>query len=407
MYLPRLIEQNLQSALENFPAVFVGGPRRAGKTMLVQHVLKEGYNYVLMDEMDIRAFALEDPRGFLEKYPPPVIIDEIQNAPQLLTYIKAAIEKEKKPGQWVLTGSQQWALMKGIGETLAGRIAILHIYPFSLSEILKDQEKQPQGIGEYFQYFKSLKSMPTPRLSAGEWILQGGYPEVVLGKKEVRRLWFSSYMQTYIDRDVRGNIREINLRDFERFVRLLAARTSQPLNASALAGEVGVTMPTIKTWLTLLEASGLIIFLMPYYKNLGKRLIKASKCYFMDTGLVCYLVGLQDEAHTLQGPMAGALFETACVSQLFKRLSLWGNEGAMYYFRSSDGLEVDALIERADCCYPIEIKLSSTIDLQRAAGLHKWMRLNKDKPTSAFVISSSREVGAMGEGISNIHFSLL
>lgn len=406
MYLPRLIEQNLQSALENFPAVFVGGPRRAGKTMLVQHVLK-GYEYVLLDEMDIRAFALEDPRGFLEKHPPPVIIDEIQNAPQLLTYIKARIDKGKKPGQWVLTGSQQWALMKGIGETLAGRIAILHLHPFSLSEILKDQKKQPQGVEEYFKYFKSLKSMKPPRLSAGEWILQGGYPEVVLGKKEARRLWFSSYMQTYIDRDVRGNIREINLRDFERFVRLLAARTAQSLNASTLAGEVGVTVPTIKAWLTLLEASGLILFLMPYYKNMGKRLIKAPKCYFMDTGLVCYLVGLQDETHALQGPMAGALFETACVTQLFKRLSLWGEEGALYYFRSSDGLEVDALIDGADRCYPMEIKLSSTIDLQRVAGLQKWMQLNRGNSAAAFVISSAREVGAIGQGISNIHFSLL
>lgn len=406
MYLPRLIEQSLKSALQNFPAVFIGGPRRTGKTMLVRQVLK-GYDYVLLDEMDVRAFALEDPREFLEKHPPPVIIDEIQNAPNLLTYIKARTEKEKKPGQWVLTGSQQWALMKGIGETLAGRIAIFHLYPFSLAEILKAPKKQPQDTDEYFQYFKGLKSIPNARLSAGEWMLQGGYPEVVLGKKEVRRLWFSSYMQTYIDRDVRGNIKEINLRDFERFVRLLAARTAQALNASALAGDVGVTVPTIKAWLTLLEASGLIFFLMPYYKNFGKRLIKAPKCYFMDTGLVCYLVGLQDRAHTLQGPMAGALFETACVSQIFKRLSLWGEEGAMYYFRSSDGLEVDVLIERAGRLFPIEIKMSSTIDQGKVRGLKKWMQLSHRTPSEAFVISSAKEVGLIGEGINNIHFSLL
>ena len=406
MYFPRLIEQNFKKALRNFPAVFVGGPRRAGKTMLVRHLLK-GYDYILLDEMDVRSFAASDPKEFLERHKPPVIIDEIQNVPQLLSYIKARIEKDKTPGQWVLTGSQQWALMKGIGETLAGRIAITHLYPFSISEILKDNKKQPAGTDSYLRNLQTAKKLPERSLPLEDWIITGGYPEVVLGKKEARKLWFSSYMQTYIDRDVRGNIKEVNLRDFERFVRLLAARTAQQLNASTLASEVGVTVPTIKSWLTLLEASGLIFFLAPYHKNLGKRIIKAPKCYFMDTGLVCYLVGLQEATHALQGPMAGALFETACVAQIFKRLALWGDEQAMYYFRSSDGLEVDVLIERAGRCTPMEIKLSSTIDQGRVRNLKKWMELNKDASAESFVISSSKEVGAIGGKVSNIHFSLL
>jgi predicted AAA+ superfamily ATPase len=220
-------------------------------------------------------------------------------------------------------------------------------------------------------------------------------------------LWFSSYVQTYIDRDVRGNIREINLRDFERFVRLLASRSAQLLNASALAGDVGVTVPTIKTWLTLLEASGLILFLMPYHENLGKRIIKAPKCYFLDTGLICYLVGLEDGKSALRGPMGGALFETACVSQVFKRLSAMGEERNLYFYRSTDGLEVDLLIERPQGSIPIEIKLSSTIGSEHVRGLRKWSELEGTKRATGFVISTAKESGFVASGIQNIHYTLL
>ena len=406
MYIHRLLENNLKEALSSFPAVFIGGPRRSGKTTLVKQLGKR-LRYVLLDELDVRAFASEDPKGFLDANPPPVIIDEIQNVPQLLPYIKARIDKNKKPGQWVLTGSQQWALMKGIGETLAGRVAVLHLYPFALTEILKKAAHQPETIEKLIRVFEQVVQMPQKAVSPGDWILKGGYPEVVLGKRASRKLWFSSYLQTYIDRDVRGNIKEINLRDFERFVRLLAARSSQQLNASTLAGEVGVSVPTIKAWLTLLEASGLIFFLMPHNKNFGKRVIKAPKCYFMDTGLICYLVGLEDGQSALRGPMGGALFETACVSQMYKRLSAIGEEKSLYYFRSHDGLEVDMLIERLQRCYPIEVKLSSTISSQQVRGIRKWMELSGNKKQGGFVVSTSKELGVVASGIRNIHYTLL
>jgi predicted AAA+ superfamily ATPase len=406
MYIHRLLENTLKEALSSFPAVFIGGPRRSGKTTLVKQLGKR-LRYVLLDELDVRAFASEDPKGFLDANPPPVIIDEIQNVPQLLPYIKARIDKHKKPGQWILTGSQQWALMKGIGETLAGRVAVLHLYPFSLTEIQKRAAHQPEGIEKLIGYFEQVAQMPKKAVALGDWILKGGYPEVVLGKSASRKLWFSSYMQTYIDRDVRGNIKESNLRDFERFVRLLAARSAQQLNASTLAGDVGVSVPTIKAWLSLLEASGLIFFLMPYHRNFGKRVIKAPKCYFMDTGLICYLVGLEDGQSALRGPMAGALFETACVSQMYKRLSAVGEERSLYYFRSHDGLEVDMLIERLQRCYPIEIKLSSTISSQQVRGIRKWIELSGNKKQTGFVVSTSKELGATASGIRNIHYTLL
>ncbi len=406
MYIKRLLEKTLKDAVKTFPAVFIGGPRRAGKTTLAQTFLK-GHHYVLLDEADIRSLAIEDPRGFLDKYPPPVIIDEIQNAPGLLSYIKARIDENKKPGQWVLTGSQQWALMKGISETLAGRIAILHLYPFSLEEVQKNLRPQLSAADKFIEDLLHAKQISAKVIPLGPWLLQGGYPEVVLNKKMSRKLWFSSYLQTYIDRDIRGVVKQSNLHDFERFIRLLAARTAQELNCSTLSRDIGVSVPTIKSWLTLLEASGLIFLLMPYHKNFGKRIIKAPKCYFMDTGLVCYLSGILDEDHALAGPMAGALFETACVAQFYKRFSAYVDPCSLYYYRSTDGLEVDLLIETAKKIYPIEIKLSSTIDHGRTKSLLKWLEISKIKDGQGLIISSSKQLGLVGNGIINCHYSLV
>lgn len=406
MYIKRLLEKSLKDAIQSFPAVFIGGPRRSGKTTLTKTFLK-GYNYVLLDESDVRCLAIEDPRGFLEKYPPPVIIDEIQNAPNLLPYIKARIDANKKFGQWVLTGSQQWALMKGISETLAGRIAILHLYPFALEEVQKIL-RQNLGAAEIFiEALMSSPKIPTKSVSLGRWLLEGGYPEVVLNRKVSRKLWFSSYLQTYIDRDVRGLIKQSNLHDFERFIRLLAARTSQELNCSTLSRDIGVSVPTIKSWLTLVEASGLIFLLMPYHKNFGKRLIKAPKCYFMDTGLVCYLSGHQAEEHVLQGPMAGALFETACVAQFYKRFSALVDPCSLYYYRSTDGLEVDLLIETGRRIYPVEIKLCSTIDSGKTKSLVKWLEISKNIDVRGLIISSSKQMGLVGNNVVNCHYSVV
>lgn len=406
MYKKRLLEKTLKEAIRTFPAVFIGGPRRSGKTTLARTYLKN-YTYVLLDESDTRALATEDPRGFLEKYPPPVIIDEIQNVPGLLSYIKARIDKDKKPGQWILTGSQQWALMRGISESLAGRIAILHLCPFSIEEIQQTPRMDLSEADQFIGHLQTASSLPSKILSLGKWFLAGGYPEVVLNTKISRKLWFSSYFQTYIDRDIRGLIKQSNLYDFERFVRLLAARTAQELNCSSLSRDIGVSVPTIKSWLTLLEASGLIFFLMPYHKNFGKKLIKSPKCYFMDTGLVCYLTGLQNEEHALHGPLAGALFETACVGQFHKRFSAFADPCQLYYYRSSDGLEVDLLIETGTTLYPIEMKLSSTVDYARAKSVLKWMEISKSKSGRGLIISSSKELGTIAKNVTNCHYSLI
>ncbi len=406
MYAKRSLESTLIQAAKSFPAIFVGGPRRAGKTTLAQHVFK-GHKYVLLDELDIRSHAAADPRGFLEEHAPPVIIDEIQHVPELFSYIKAKTDKDKKPGQWILTGSQQWAFMKGIRESLAGRIAVLHLYPFAIDEIQHTTNPNIKNIDGYVDDLKKTTAVGANTISVGDWILKGGYPESLFSDKETRKLWFKSYVQTYLDKDVRGNIKEVNLRDFERMVQLVAARTAQELNMAELSKALGVSLPTIKQWLTLLEASGLIFFLTPYHNNFGKRVIKTPRCYFMDTGLACYLVGLQEAGHALKGPMAGELFETACVAQLYKKLSVWGDEKHLYFFKSSDGIDVDILMEAGNNIFPLEMKLSSTIMSSKVQNIARWFKLTEKVRSPSFVVSTSTNIGTVAERVKNIHYSLL
>ncbi|MFH1855843.1 MAG: ATP-binding protein [Candidatus Omnitrophota bacterium] len=407
MYIKRLLEKTLKDAVKTFPAAFVTGPRQSGKTTLVKKVFGGKHNYVSLDELDIRAFAIEDPRGFFERYPPPLIIDEIQNAPQLLSYIKAMIDKDRKAGQWILTGSQQFALMRNVSESLAGRVAVLKLYPFSLNEMNKDLKLNLTDAASFINYLSDTRSKIKDTISLGRWLLDGGYPELFVNKKISKKLWFSSYVQTYIDRDVRGNIKTANLNDFERFLRILASRTGQELNYSIISREIGVSVPTIKSWASFLEASSIIYLLYPYYKNFGKRIIKSPKCYFIDTGLVSYLVGLQDALHLLQGPMAGALFETACVTQFVKRFSAFADTCSLYFWRSIEGFEVDLLVETAGGIFPIEIKLSATISTQHASSLKAWLRLPGNSAKNGLIISRSKHLGLITEGVSNCHFSLL
>ncbi|MFH1288142.1 MAG: ATP-binding protein [bacterium] len=407
MYVNRLIEKTLKNSIKTFPAVLITGSRQCGKTTLVKKILGGKYNYVSLDELDIRSFAIEDPRGFLERYSPPLIIDEIQNAPQLLSYIKARIDKDRKPGQWVITGSQAFPLMRNVSESLAGRVAVLTLFPFSLDEINNNRRINLASASLFINHLTSVKTMLKKSISSGAWLLQGGYPELFVNKKISRKLWFSSYVQTYIDRDVRGNIKTANLNDFERFLRLLAARTSQELNYSILSREIGVTVPTIKSWVSFLEASSIVYLLYPYHKNFGKRIIKSPKCYFLDTGLVAYLVGLQDENHLLQGPMAGALFETACVIQFVKRFSAFIDPCSLYFWRSVDGFEVDLLIETAQKIFPVEIKLSSTISSQHVSSLKLWLDMAGNTAKKGLVISRSSRMGLIRRNIYNCHFSML
>src|SRR5712671_3680704 len=277
-YVTRKLGTTLQVASRHFPAVVITGPRRAGKTTLLRQLFPKA-QYVLLEDPDIQGRIRSDPRTFLEELRPPVVFDEIQNAPELLSYVRTLVDAApRRMGQWLFTGSQEAPLMQGISESMAGRAAILQLLPFSLSETKKVT------------------------------LLHGGFPEV-LARPKARSLWFASYMQTYLERDVRAITNVRDLATFRRFLALLASRHGQILNKTDLAAPLGVTVPTIGDWLHILEVTGQIILVPPYFENFGKRLIKSPKVYLGDSGLACHLLGITSPSDLERSPFLGALFE--------------------------------------------------------------------------------------------------
>ena len=343
-YVTRKLGTTLKVASRHFPAVVITGPRRAGKATLLRQLFPKA-RYVLLEDPDIQGRIRGDPRTFLEELHPPVLFDEIQNAPELLSYVRTLIDSApRRMGQWLFTGSQEAPLMLGITESMAGRAAILQLLPFSLTE------------------------------SAKVNMLHGGFPEV-LARPKFRALWFASYLQTYLERDVRAitNIRD--LVTFRRFLALLASRHGQILNKTDLAAPLGVSVPTISEWLHILEVTGQIIVVPPYYENFGKRLIKSPKIYWGDSGLACYLLGIATEAELQRSPFLGQLFEGFVAAEILKNQVNKGVRKELYYFRDQQGLEVDFLLPRPNAgLWLIECKAGRTIRPAMAAPLFSLRR---------------------------------
>jgi predicted AAA+ superfamily ATPase len=343
-YIPRKLAGVLLDAARHFPAVVVTGPRRAGKTTLLRKLFQKA-RYILLEDPDVQARVRSDPRAFLEELRPPVVFDEIQNTPELLDYVRTVIDVgPRRMGQWLFTGSQEAPLMRGISESMAGRAAILQLLPFSLAE--------------------------TEKVS----LLHGGFPEV-LARPGARSLWFSSYLQTYLERDVRAitNIRD--LATFRRFLALVASRHGQILNKTDLAAPLGVTVPTIGDWLQILEVTGQIILVPPYFENFGKRLIKSPKLYLGDSGLACYLLGLTSSAELERSPFLGAVFEGFIAAEILKSQANQGKRKELYYFRDQQGLEVDFLIPRTNAkLWLVETKAAKTVRPSMASPLTSLQR---------------------------------
>jgi predicted AAA+ superfamily ATPase len=329
----------VEGAARHFPALVVTGPRRAGKTTLFRRSFPHA-RYILLEDPDIQARVRSDPRAFLEDLRPPVIFDEIQNVPELLEYVRTLIDgKPRRMGQWLFTGSQEAPLMRGITESMAGRAAILQLLPFSLAE--------------------------TPKVS----LLYGGFPEV-LARPKARALWFSSYLQTYLERDVRAITNVRDLVTFRRFLALVASRHGQMLNKTDLAAPLGISVPTIGEWLHILEMTGQIIVVPPYFENFGKRIIKASKVYWADSGMACYLLGITTQSELERSPFLGALFEGFVAAEILKSQVNRGERKELYFFRDQQGLEVDFLVPRPNAgLWPIEAKASKTVRPAMAAPL--------------------------------------
>ena len=393
-YIPRSLEPVVQKAVHEFPVVVLVGPRQTGKTTLLRHLYGAQFPIVSLEPPDVRLAATNDPRGFLSLYPPPVVFDEIQYAPDLLPYIKEQVDAHRDiAGQYILTGSQNLLLMEQVTESLAGRAAILKLLPLSLWEI----SHQPQRNLPWEGKTASLPDQPTS--AVWEQILLGFYPEIVSNPDRDVRLWQASYVQTYLERDIR-NLRNIgNLTLFQTFLRALAARSAQILNLSELARDVGVSVSTAKDWISILEASFQIFILRPYYANIGKRLVKSPKIYFVDTGLLCYLVGLRDIEHAAAGPMGGAIFENLVVAELFKIFAHRGEEPALYYWRTAAGSEVDVVIETQDKLIPLEIKLSETPRPEMAKEIINFQKDFGNKAGQGYVIHPGKMTLPLGKGV--------
>ena len=358
----RTLTKTVKEISDSFPVLLITGPRQVGKTTLLEMCAKKNRQYVTLDDLDVRQMAQNDPGLFLQTYKSPLIIDEVQYAPQLFSYIKIAVDREKKNGMFWLTGSQKFHLMKGVTESLAGRVAIVDLLGFSQAEI-EGREKNKPFIPDSKWLSSASKNIKKPKQlnEIYQQIWQGSFPKINVDKKEsTRQRFYSSYVQTYLQRDVKDILKISDATAFYNFLSAVAARTAQMLNYNDLARDVGIDNKTAKSWLSVLETSGLVYVLNSYHRNLTKRLIKTPKVYFLDTGLCAYLTKWTDAKSLQSGAMSGAILETYIFAEILK--SYWHNglEPHFHYYRDTDQREIDLVIETADTLYPIEFKKTAT-----------------------------------------------
>ena len=363
-YIPRHMEQKVLELSKCYSAILLTGPRQAGKTTMLRSLAeKEGFGreYVSLDDLTMRDMAKNDPALFLQLHKPPVLIDEVQYAPELFTYIKIYVDEHHNPGDFWMTGSQIFRLMRGVQESLAGRVALLHMSPLSQREIIgADCMPFTTNFDKLLAESKKVAPVDTPTLFERIW--QGSMPGIVSGLYGDRNIYYSSYISTYVERDVRELSGSVDALKFNRFITAMAARTSQLLNYKALADDADIDLNTAKAWVNILETLGIIFLLHPYSNNVLKRTIKTPKIYFYDTGLVCYLTKWSSPEVTESGAMSGALLENFTVSEIMKGYQNAGREPYLYFYRDRDAKEIDVIMEGDGKLCPLEIKKTATPD---------------------------------------------
>ena len=359
MYIPRHIKKPVMELNEQYPVLLLTGPRQVGKTTMLEHLIEvegKGRKKVSLDDLTLRELAKTDPKMFFQLYQPPLLIDEVQYAPELFPYIKIMVDERHQPGDFWLTGSQLFKMMEGVQESLAGRVALLHLSPLSQSEIMKRPPEPPFSLelSLLSERQNGRQMLNTPEVF--QHIHQGGMPALVTGTYSNASIFYSSYIDTYMERDVRRLSNDIDSLKFLRFLRSVAARTSQQVNYKGIADDAEIDQTTAKNWLHVLEALGIIFLLEPYSNNVLKRTVSTPKLYFYDSGIVCYLTRWSSPETAMEGAMSGALLENYTVAEIIKTYQNAGQEPFLYYYRDKDAREIDLILERDGKLFPIEIK---------------------------------------------------
>lgn len=359
MYITRHMEKPVMELNEQYPVLLLTGPRQVGKTTMLEHLIEvegKGRKKVSLDDLTLRELAKTDPKMFFQLYQPPLLIDEVQYAPELFPYIKIMVDERHQPGDFWLTGSQLFKMMEGVQESLAGRVALLHLSPLSQSEIMKRPPEPPFSLELPLlsERQNGRQMLNTPEVF--QHIHQGGMPSLVTGTYSNASIFYSSYIDTYMERDVRRLSNDIDSLKFLRFLRSVAARTSQQVNYKGIADDAEIDQTTAKNWLHVLEALGIIFLLEPYSNNVLKRTVSTPKLYFYDSGIVCYLTRWSSPETAMEGAMSGALLENYTVAEIIKTYQNAGQEPFLYYYRDKDAREIDLILERDGKLFPIEIK---------------------------------------------------
>lgn len=396
-YIKRIIEPTIKELCESFAVVAVTGPRQSGKSTTLKKIFGEKYRYISLDDLEIRADAIKDPKAFIEGLDDYCIIDEAQYSPDIFSYVKIRVDSDPSiKGRFILSGSQQFLLMKSITESLAGRVGILHMSPLSMDEMTKFGA----GMTEEECFYATC--------------LRSSYPEPFINHKIKMNQWFTAYIETYVQRDVRSLYNIGKLEEFESFIRMLAAQAGQVMNLSRFSKGLGVVVNTLKSWISILQASGIIYILYPYHANISKQLVKNPKVFFVDTGLICNLVGIESKEELKKNRIFGSIFENYCIMETIKYFNNRdnGRRKNFSFLRDQDRLEIDLIIETGQKLYPVEIKTSGKNTLKAAEGIEKLITGYKSLPVDkGYVLSPAGKltqisVFASSTGLEN-YFKIL
>ncbi|HRW58214.1 MAG TPA: ATP-binding protein [Chlamydiales bacterium] len=372
----RELEDNLIKSAKSYPIIALTGPRQSGKTTIIKKIFGNDYKYINLEDLEMRRFANEDPKSFLEQFSEKVIIDEAQNAPDLFSYIQVIVDEKNKPGQFILTGSQNFLLLEKISQSLAGRVSIFHLLPLTISE-LKNADYKIDNIEQL--------------------LFNGFYPRIYNQNLEPQE-WLANYIQTYIERDVRSlkNIKDLS--SFQRFIRMCAARCGQLVDLTSLGNDCGISHNTVKEWLNILEASFIIFLLKPHYKNYNKRLVKSPKIYFYDTGLLCYLLNIENPDQLKTHYLRGGIFESFVISEIIKKKINKNLQPNVYFWRDQAGHEIDCVLEKSNEIIPIEIKSSKTINDSYFSNLLYWNKISSSDSKNNIIIYAGKETFKRSQG---------